>query len=245
MVQIYLVDDNKLLLERNQNMLSAFAQRNNIQADFVHFRSGEELLAQLEDNPNKADVIFLDVLMGGISGTATAKRLRAMGCHSEIIFLTSSEEFVFESFDSQPLRYVIKGSAGEAQLLEEVFLKAVQISLRKNEEAFLYKTKEGDEEICCSIPIVSISYLKCNEGEAVIYCQEGIFNFHSNMEELVAQLKDKGFVQCHKSYLVNLQYIEDIKKNEIVLTTGEVIPLGKNYSKEVKLSFSASLSEII
>lgn len=44
--------------------------------------------------------------MGALNGIETAKQLRELGCNSEIIFLTTSEDYVFKAFDASPVQYL-------------------------------------------------------------------------------------------------------------------------------------------
>ena len=54
------------------------------------------------------------------------------------------------------------------------------------------------------------------------------------MGNIDADLKGKGFIRCHKGYLVNSRYIEKVHGNELELSGGEVIPIGRSYDKDVK-----------
>lgn len=240
MIPIVICDDNPIILERYKNKLSSFAKDYDYPVSFSCFLSGEQLLFHLEEEPNKAAVIILDVLMGGINGIETAKKLRSMGCHSEIIFLTSTEDFVFESFDSSPLHYLLKGAANEDEKLKDVFIKAIQISLRKETEMFFCEHGAHKKKI----PLYSISYFEVYGRVVIVHYLEGSFEFYSSIDAVEAELKDKKFIRCHRSFLVNLPYINDIQKTEILLTTGDKIPLGTTYAKKVKLAFSANLSDI-
>ncbi len=121
MTNIILCDDNSSLLEKYKNILHDLSQKHDFDIMITTFFSGEHLLFHLADDPNQADIIFMDILMQDLNGIDTAKRLRMLGCHSEIIFLSSSAEFVFESFDVAPLQYIIKDSESELKKLEQVF----------------------------------------------------------------------------------------------------------------------------
>ncbi|MFA6847922.1 MAG: response regulator [Lachnospiraceae bacterium] len=112
MLNVFLCDDNEVLLTRYKKILTAIAKKHDHDVRFSLFTSGESLIFNLADSPNDADIIFLDILMGKVNGIDTARQLRAAGCTAEIIFLTSSDEFVFESFDTSPLHYILKGSTG-------------------------------------------------------------------------------------------------------------------------------------
>ena len=62
------------------------------------------------------------------------------------------------------------------------------------------------------------------EGEKIV-C-------YKNMKEMERELKEKGFARCHTSYLVNLNYIKGIKKLELELITGEILPISQPRRKE-------------
>lgn len=64
--------------------------------------------------------------------------------------------------------------------------------------------------------------------------------FYNKIGHLEKQLKERGFVRIHKSYLVNLKYVTDIKYDEVVLmkdTKAIKLPFGRKY--RTKLSRNA------
>lgn len=61
--------------------------------------------------------------------------------------------------------------------------------------------------------------------------QENIICYKS-MKEMERELADRDFARCHNSYLVNLFYIKGIKKLDIELITGEIIPISQPRRKE-------------
>ena len=106
MITVFLCDDNEISLTRYHKKLTSIVEKTEEQIKISHFSSGESLIAYLEENPNEADIIFLDLLMGNLNGVEIAKKLRELVCISEIVFLTSSEDFVYDSFEASPLHYI-------------------------------------------------------------------------------------------------------------------------------------------
>jgi DNA-binding LytR/AlgR family response regulator len=72
----------------------------------------------------------------------------------------------------------------------------------------------------------------------VYYDVKESFEFYGSMDQLMQQLKKKNFIRVHRSYMVNLQYIEKFQPHGLLLKTGEYIPIGVTYMKLVKQEFS-------
>ncbi|MBU0993921.1 MAG: response regulator [Proteobacteria bacterium] len=90
--------------------------------------SGEDALVEVSENDY--DVILLDVKMSGISGIETLKRLKAQGCHAEVIILTghASMDIALNSIDYGAYDYLLKPCD-----VEEISLKISQAYERKLE----------------------------------------------------------------------------------------------------------------
>jgi len=187
----------------------------------------------MSDTPDLPDIIYLDILMDGLNGVNTAKKLRELGCNAEIIFLTSSDDYVFDSFDVSPVYYLLKNETSETKF-EQVFLRAVHLSDSKATQKFICKSGALRK----IIPIKEISHFVIWKGIVTIhYGKNEKFEYWITMEELEEQLRGKNFVRTHRSYIVNLQYIAEFQRRTIILKTGETIPVGVTYEEKVKNTF--------
>lgn len=234
MVTVYLCDDNQEELEKYSHMINVIAKKNKIAVSISSFNSGEELLFQLYDSPNQADIIYLDVLMGKLNGMDTAKKLREIDCKSEIIFLTTSEDYVYDAFDTSPVQYLLKNTTS-IEKFEQVFLRAVALVRKKESDMFLIDTGNMQK----IIPTKDISYFEIWKRVVTVHYNETEkIKFYSTMEELENRLQDKGFIRIHRSYIVSLSYISRFQSNILFLKTGESIPIGVTYMKQVRQVFS-------
>lgn len=241
MTTIYLCDDNEILLNRYRNQIAELAAKHSLEYCITTFSSGEQLLFDLNDNINKADIIYLDILMGQLNGLDVARQLRENGYSGEIIFLTSSEEFVFDSFDANPLYYILKDSSNEQSKLEESFLRAMNLTSKKATEVFVCTNRTETKQI----PLHLISYFEIQSRVITLHYDNGkCFEFYSSMESLLDELDARIFVRCHRSFVINLKYIDTIEAKDVILTDGEKIPMGITFMKDLKLAFSKSLCEI-
>lgn len=238
MIKIYLCDDSKKVLEKYLQIITNIAEKNNIDINMLTFHSGEALLFHLEDEPNDADIIYLDIIMEKLNGMETAKRLRSAGCKAEIIFLTYSDDYIFEAFDVGAVQYIIKEGV-TVEKFEEVFLRAVSLVDKKEKEMFAFEFGNVKKVV----PIQDISYFDIWKRVVTVHFGTETSKFYGSMEQLENQFSSKGFARVHRSYMVNLSYIYQFKSHNIVLRTGEIIPVGVTYMKPLQKTFSDYISK--
>lgn len=237
-MNICLCEDEPAILNHYRELTAKTVRERSIPAEIRTFANGEQLLFHLLENPNEADIIFLDMLMGGVTGFDTAKQLRAAGCVAEIIYLTSNREMVFDAFDTTPFHYLIKSDTTEDRFAE-VLLKAVEKLQEKNSDFFIC-TRGA---VIKKVPVHKISHFTIDDHVVTMYYQREQFEFYKKFGDLQTELRPKGFARCYKSVLVNLQYVDEIQKKDIILTTGDILPFGERYVKEFKLAFAQYLSK--
>lgn len=229
MIHIYLCDDNAAVLSALGEQLREIADRHSLDIQITTFESGEQLLFYYGDTGRTVDVIFLDIVMGGDNGLDTARRLRERDCGAELIFLTGKPEYVFDSFDVSPANYILKNQMTKKRL-EEVFLKTMNLAKRKRKELF-----------CCengtvrkNIPVSDINYFEVQNRKVTVNYGKQSFEFYASLEEVEQKLDSDAFVRIHRSYLVNLSYVEGIERKFVVLSNEVKLPLGITYTKKVK-----------
>lgn len=125
MINICLCDDEKNILNYYSEKINEIAKLNNKLIKIELFESGESLLFELEENPNRFDIMIIDIIMRNVNGIDATKILRNYGYQGIIIFLTSSSEFALDAFEVEPLNYIIKDEEQEDKF-KEIFLKAIR-----------------------------------------------------------------------------------------------------------------------
>ena len=110
-------------------MIHSYAQRRNRTVRFRFYSSGEELLASGQQVA-ACQILFLDIYMPGLSGVEAARRLRAAGCGTSIVFATTSLDHGLESFDVWAADYLTKPF-----LMEELEARIRAVLRRTNASA--------------------------------------------------------------------------------------------------------------
>ncbi len=222
MLRIAVCDDEKCISEKMEKMAKDFFGKKNTGISVVQYSSGEELLESSEG----MDILFLDIGMRGMDGIETARRLREQGYKGFLVFITVLREMVFRSFEVQPFDYLVKPVQAEAfdQTMERLFR-----SLQDKEKGYLF-VRRGNESniisfqdmICCEI-IDRKVYLYLNSGE--------IIDYYDRIENLEKKL-DGRFFRCHRSYLINLNYLKSYRNNTAYMANGKEIPVSRLRSRE-------------
>lgn len=181
------------------------------------FESGKKLLQA----PESFDIVFLDILMPDLDGMRTAELFREKSAHNLLVFLSASRKYVFDAYEVEAFRYLLKPL--DMGKLECVLAKAVE-KTEKNAKDFILVSKEREKK---KLFLDDIYYFEIRGRVLEVHGREGSFTYYGQIGTLEESLGEKGFFRCHKSYLVNLKYVEGYNRQEIFLDTGERIGIAK------------------
>ena len=164
-------------------------------------------------------IFLLDVMMDGLDGMALAAALRELGDGAAIIFISSNRDMALRGYEVSAARYLAKPL--QQPLLREALLYCYKTFCEKKE--ILLPTTRGQRRILLS----DILYAEAVERTAKLALTDRLEELNLKFSDLSALLPERQFVLCHRSYLVNLDYIGYIRSRELELTTGEVLPVSK------------------
>ena len=89
MIHIFLCDDDSSYLEYLSEIVDRFFRQNNIEAGIKTFTDGEKLL----EEPEMADIVFLDVEMPGKSGIEVGRRIKEKNPYALIFIVSFTEQY--------------------------------------------------------------------------------------------------------------------------------------------------------
>lgn len=179
------------------------------------------------------DILFLDIEMPGMDGITLAGEIRKILPHALIIFISSQEQLVFKSLEVQPFRFLRK------QLFDKEILQIVpdiQNKVRKNHQHMIYLTESSTGDIY-SFDSFELLYVEAQRKDCRLKTFEKDTLIRSTINNMKEKLEPWGFIQCHRSYLVNWRAIYQITKSEVILINNERIPLSRGLSAQVHSQF--------
>ncbi len=229
MLNICLCDNDKNTLNYYSKKVTDLLNNNYFTFKLETFTSGESLIFELEDYPNKFDIIIIDIIMKVIDGIETSRILRNYGYNGIIIFLTSSKEFAFDAFKVEPFNYILKNNKNNR--FDNIFLKAVKEVHKKSRRNIINLSKPQSK----IIDLDSIIYMETLNKNVLIHKLSGeIEEVNCRFKDIYEKVERYGFFRCHKSYIVNINYVKSFNKIECKLYNDRIIPLGRKYSKDFR-----------
>lgn len=205
------------------------------QIELFEFNSGEELL---ETNLEGIDIFFLDIKMLQLTGMDVAKIIRETNDTSEIIFITSIVDYIQEGYKVRAYRYLLKPiDFGD---LNESILSCMSDIIKKRENFMLIENKG----IINKILINSIMYIEVRKKVLTIHTKNDTYYTKNSMDKIELELEKYNFFRCHKSYLINLEYIQFICKNTVVIN-GKDIPVSKYRMADLKKKLTYVLGDVL
>ena len=225
MLSIAVCDDEVIECCSMANRIKKVMEEMRVPCIIRQFQSGGELLRALES----FDIVFLDIIMQAPDGMKTAQIFREKASDKILIFVSSSREYVFEAYDVEAFQYLLKPV--DDRKLKSILQKAVLKTEGRSQE-FIIVSRERQKK---KLFLDDIYYFEITGRVVTVHGTEGIFNYYEQIGELENKLHDKGFFRCHKSYLINLKYVDGYNRQEVILENGEKIMIAKRrYDKFVQ-----------
>lgn len=224
---IGLCDDNPLHLRMIAQELRRLCEMREIEAEIHPWDSGAQLLKDLESY--EIQLYILDIRMPGITGIEVAKQINLVQPSAQIIFISSYLEYFSDVYETEHLYFVLKSQM--AQRLPDALDRALN-KLGQAQAGVSFMLRSRSQVI--PIPIHSILCIEKELRKIIVTTTHDHYEMYAKLQEVLSQLPPDEFFQCHRSYIVAFRHIEQICGNEILLSNGKHIPIGRTFMKPLK-----------
>lgn len=223
MIEIAVCDDEPFMAADVAAHLSEYMEKAKLAYQINTFSNGDALLK----SDKQFDMLLLDIQMDKPNGMETARLLRERGCRGLLIFITVLKESVFDSFEVQAFDYLVK------PLDKLRFHRTLGRALKSlgQQEGKNLVIQRGTA--CRIVPFSEIVYSEVYGRKIYLHLLNGeTVDYYNRLDELEKCL-DSRFFRCHRSYLVNLDYVNGHSKGAIMLSDGEKIPVSRLREQEL------------
>ncbi len=186
------------------------------QIEFVKYNSGDLLLS---DKITDFDAVFLDICMKGLNGIDTATYIREKFPSTPIIFVTSSEEYIWDSFSVHPFDYLLKPY--DYNRVSKLFSDLMKILEKSEPELEISVSRQK-----MNIPFKKIYYVTSQNHSVNITTDNGTYNSavtFSCIQNCICE--DQRFLVCNRGITVNMDYVLKFENDCIYMLDETVFPV--------------------
>lgn len=188
------------------------------------------------------DIYILDMLMPRRTGIDLGKQIRMSSHESVIIYITASDDYALDAYEVHAVRYLLKPI--DEYKLYEALDYALSYTKVKSESMYLIKTQNG----LLQRPYSKIEYIENIGRKQEVHMSDGetlksLFIRKSFEEETKEAAIRENFLQVHKSFLVNLDYVKQLTADGMIMESGKQLPVSKAKTARVKREYLLFVSE--
>ncbi|AXT86232.1 DNA-binding response regulator [Aeromicrobium sp. A1-2] len=199
------VDDEQPVLDELVWLLGRDVRITSVRAA----RSGAEALRMLE--AGDIDLVFLDVAMPGLSGLDIARLLGRFATPPRIVFVTAHDQHAVEAFEMNAVDYLLK-PIREERLRESVRRACADTDSPAPETQDSIAVELGG--VTRFVSRRSVSYVEASGDYVRLHTADGPGHLvRVPIGTLADDWSDAGFVRIHRSHVVNLAHVREVRIN--------------------------------
>jgi len=228
MYKIAICDDNEICCKMNLDLIKKYKEDHTCAITTDVFERGKDLVR----SNLVYDIVILDIDMPELNGMEVAATLREKGYEGYIIFITSHTSPVYESFKYNAFRYLVK-PVKENQLFEGLTSIFKEIE-DKNDQ---YLVAKVDSKNIVRIDINDIKYIETLNRKTIFHLSKRNVETIMRMNELESNLTSYHFFRPHKSYLLNMKYVQSYDKSNVEMVDDTLVPMSRLKLSAFKKAF--------
>ena len=217
---IKIVDDDQVFVKKIESMV--YDGFKDIFLDY----SIDCITSHFEDRYfEKGDIFFLDIDLKEKNGIKIAEKIRENNSNAIIIFVSAMNDLIFDSLIVQPFYFIRKDNFDRDM---KITCSLIQNYINKNHRIITFDFNDRKT----SIKLSDIIYLESFLHEITIHTSFDD-KYSSSFNKMMLLINSTNIVRIHKSYVVNLFWVKEIYKEEMILNNGITLKIGKKYRQDV------------
>lgn len=228
-----LCESDPAFLRAGAALLQSLFQERGLSFRLDLFSEAAALREALRGRPARYDLLLLSISPGGEDGVALAESLRAAGCRACLGFVADTPDRAFDAFRAAPADYLLRPVTHES--LARLLGRALGDG--GGRAALPVETEHGLRRVYAA----DIVYVEVSDRALALHLRSGTVSASGSLTALQERLPPDRFFRCHKSFLVNLDFVQGVRRYRVQLKDGAVIPVGKSRYLALRAAFTARL----
>ena len=231
MIRIAIVEDAAFDRQVLRDCLREYGQETGAELQITEFTGGTAFLEQYQED---LDLIFMDIMMDGLDGLTTARKLRRRDDKVLLVFVTSMLQYAVQGYSVDAMDFIVKPVTytGLKLCMDRVF--------RRLNETTPVRLRFTNREGTHSVDAAEICYIESLEHKIVVHTVQGEIQSDMSLAAAEKMVKALPFFRCHVSYLVNLRYVDRVSGND-VWVNGDRLAISRYRRKDFLEAWSAWL----
>ena len=229
-ISIYLCDDDNMFKDRISDNIARMLDGKR-EYDLTLFANGRELINKWKHD--FSDVVFLDIDMPDIDGFEVAEKLQKSKKNVLIIFVTSHEDKVYQSWKYQPFWFVRKSHMDELAIVFPRLLAKIDAENEMEKNLFNLQSESAIIELDINL----VMYIESFKHDIIIYYKDNKQQVRCKISDAEKQLLPMNILRVQNGVLVNCRFISKITSRDVILINGMKIHLSRDRVNFVKDEF--------
>lgn len=193
----------------------------------------DDLRGEIERRSLSCDIAVMDIEFDAVpyNGINLSAAINELLPSSQIIYLTNILEFAPDVYETKHCYFVLKSNMD--LMLPRAVNKAVNIIEKSKEDAVMEIVCDGSRVL---IPQHDIVFVERSQRKLTIHTEKSDYSFYSSLKKFLSQANGL-FVRCHEAYVVNLDYVNVVKKDAVQMEGGRELPIGISFEKNFRTRY--------
>lgn len=224
MINCIIVDDDQVAVKLLRHYISN-TEGISVTIDFSNPITATNYIRK---NAETIDLIFLDVEMPEMSGLELLESFEEL---PPVVLVTNNDKYAVKAFEHKVVHYLVK------PIEYSKFLKAMERIFKQvekktdNTPEYIFIKENG---LLSKVHQNDIHYCEALGDYVKVHLKSKTYVVNSTMKNIEDKLKrNKQFLRVHRSYIINLNFLENIE-SESAIVGGKIIPIGNKYKSELQ-----------
>ena len=219
-MRIAICEDNREHADILKEMVRHWAAQENIEVDIGYYPSAEQFYFNMQESTHY-DLAFLDIQLENMNGLQLAKLIRRHDSTMILVFTTGETGYVLNGYEVSAFRYLLKPL--KERDIKDTLTKANRLMETTKKEAVVIDCGDVSRRILKN----DIQYIEVDNHHIILHLKDETIRFKAKLKDFEPQFKEPQFCKCHRSYIVNLHYVNKISRDGLSINDEKTLPISR------------------
>lgn len=237
MIKIAICDDEDKITKELALYVTEYAKEKCVELEIDCYTNPFELLAK----SSSYELFFLDIDIPEMNGIEMGFKIKDENGSCEIVYVTNYVDYAYRSFSVRPFGYIVKPFTQES-----VFKELDDYVGKKKEQDDAPKIHMTDGKTILNLYSDDVLYFEYIADKHVdIVLDDKKYHLRCSLKYFYEKVEGNGFTYPHKSFIVNMRYIEKLNHFELIMKNDIEIPIAQKKKTQFMEEYNMYLQNVL